>query len=95
MSECRRKNYIPTVTVNGTTTIDHSSKVKAFWEHFSKIIGSYKPHASSLNLHTLDFNQVNLSPLDEPVSEDEVILELHPEKAPGPDGYTGLFYRLA
>ena len=49
-----------------------------------------------LNWDRLHIQQHNLDHLDNPISEAEVskaILEAPNEKAPGPDGYTGLFYK--
>ena len=94
----RRKIFIPSVTLLDTTSVDQSCKVQAFWNHFNDLIGTYKPCTSSINLSSLNFPSVQLNTLAVPISTDEVkatIFYLHPEKAPGPDGFTGLFYRLA
>ena len=94
----RRKSFIPLVSVNNVTTTDQACKVKAFWDHFSNLIGTYKPCSASINLHVLQFPGVELGTLSSPISSEEVkaaIFDLHPEKAPGPDGFTGLFFRLA
>jgi hypothetical protein len=46
----------------------------------------------------LPFHKVQLETLSAPILAEEVratVLEMHPEKARGPDGFTGLFYRVA
>jgi hypothetical protein len=97
----RRKSFIQSITVGDVTTIDQESKKQALWEHFSDLIGTYKPCLSSINLSALQFPQHELKAMQAlscPILEEEVrtaILELHPKKAPGPDGFTGLFYRVA
>ena len=60
------------------------------------MLASYHQRDCTLNLNQLDFTTCDLAPLDEPISAAEVkkaILEMHPEKAPGLDGFTGLFFR--
>ena len=92
----RRKNYIQTLaSSDGPTTVQHE-KEEIVWNHFNELLGSYHQRDSTLNLSQLNFTTCDLSLLDEPISNAEVkkaILEMHPEKAPGPDGFTGLFYR--
>jgi hypothetical protein len=93
----RRKSLIPSITVNDVTTVDQERKKEAIWKHFNDLIGTYKPSSSSINLSILQFPVIDMQSLSNPILESEVretILELHPEKAPGPDGFTGLFYRL-
>ena len=52
---------------------------------FNGLLGSYQHREAYLNLAALCFPETNLSCLE--------IFDLHPEKAPRPDGYTGLFFR--
>jgi hypothetical protein len=49
----RRKSFIQSITVGDVTTIDQEAKKQAFWEHFSDLIGKYKPCPSSINLSAL------------------------------------------
>ncbi|CAM0949967.1 unnamed protein product [Alopecurus aequalis] len=92
----RRKNMIPSLMINGSCVADQVQKEECLWNHFHDLLGTYHPRTASLNLASLSFPLVDLQDLENPMSLDEIkaaILEIHPEKAPGPDGYTGLFYR--
>jgi hypothetical protein len=93
----RRKSFIPSITVGDVTTVDQEMKKQAIWQHFNNLIGTYQPNINSINLAALQFPEINLQSLSSPILEDEVkaaVMETHPEKAPGPDGFTGLFYRV-
>jgi hypothetical protein len=59
-------------------------------------MGTSADHDLTVNLDELDLSQHDLADLDEPFTEDEVwvtIKHLPPDQAPGPDGYTGRFYK--
>jgi hypothetical protein len=50
----------------------------------------------TVNLNELDINSYDLAALVAPSSEEEVwktICQLSSDKAPGPDGFTGNFYK--
>jgi hypothetical protein len=59
-------------------------------------LGTYEQRDVSINLDNLELRQHDLSDLESPFSEEEVwntIKHLAPDKAPGPDGYSGRFYK--
>ena len=67
-----------------------------FFEHFEGLIGTPLQRASTLDLNFFHRVGIDLSVLDEPITEDEVwetIKDLPADRAPGPDGYTGRFYK--
>ena len=52
--------------------------------------------SKDLNWDRLDFPAVNLASLDAPFSESEIfaaICQLPGDKSPGPDGFSGLFFK--
>jgi hypothetical protein len=55
------------------------------------------PRSCSLNLHDLQWAPKDLQHLDLPFTEQEikvVIFNSPKEKAPGPDGYIGIFFSI-
>lgn len=73
-------------------------KVDAFFQHFDNILGALGDIFSRVNFDSLDLPSFVPPTLDQCFSEEEVwkaILEIPVDKAPGPDGFTGLFHRAA
>ena len=92
----RRKNFIPSLaTANGMVTAQQD-KASALLSHYTEQLGSSPTRAHTLNWELLDIQRHNLDHLDAPLTEEEVrgaIFDSPAEKAPGPDGYIGLFYK--
>lgn len=59
------------------------------------LIGSALPRTSSLDLNFFHRNGMDLTPLDSPITEEvwATIQTLPTDRAPGPDGFTGRFYK--
>lgn len=94
----RRKNFIPALTVHWRTYTRHHDKANQLFSHFSSIFGTRTERAAALNWEHLQITGQDLSHLDESITEEEVrvaVFSAPSEKAPGPDGYTGLFYKIA
>ena len=71
-------------------------KASALLSHYTEQLGSSPTRAHTLNWELLDIQRHNLDHLDAPLTEEEVrgsIFDSPAEKAPGPDGYIGLFYK--
>jgi hypothetical protein len=54
------------------------------------------PRSATLNFSELDLLRLDLSDLGHPITEEEeweAIRDLSLDKVPGPDGFTGRFYR--
>lgn len=66
--------------------------------YFQGVMGTAESDASrrGLNFQNLGLEQLNLAELEEDFGEEEIwktIRDMPAEKAPGPDGFTGLFYQ--
>lgn len=71
-------------------------KEELIWDYFNKLLGSTQPRRRTLNLAAFHLAGEDLAHLDAPISESEVweiIKNLPMDKAPGPDGFTGRFYK--
>lgn len=67
------------------------------WEFFSKLLGQPAPTRKQLNFEAPGYTPDTqlLAQLDDPFSEEEVLAAINDTKtdrAPGPDGFTGLFF---
>jgi hypothetical protein len=94
----RSKNHISAVRVGEELITDQDKKVEAFTEAYVQLLGTAHARDYTLNLRELDIPAADLHELDALFSEEEVwsvVRELHPDRAPGPDGFTGAFYQQA
>lgn len=94
----RRRNLIETMRINEHEVVTEEAKADAFFEHFNSILGESSPRTVSLNFEELQLPSLQLDALDHCFSEEEVwkaLLDIPVDKAPGPNGFTGLFYRSA
>lgn len=92
----KKKNFIPHLMVDGHMVVSQEDKEEAFFSYFNGVLGTALPRASSLDLNFFHRDGVDLSALDDPITEDEVwetIKDLPSDRAPGPDGFTGRFYK--
>lgn len=80
----------------GHTLTNHDVKANAVNEYYENLLGTSLDRAHSINLQELGLNSHNLADLDMPFSEEEVwatVKKIPSDKAPGPDGFTGRFYK--
>lgn len=80
---------------NGVPTTQQD-KMKVAEQFFRVVVGSSVTRTQSINWNALGYTPFNLDELDSPFVEEELfqtIKELPPEKAPGPDGFNGIFYK--
>ena len=76
--------------------MSHQEKEKVIQDYFKNHIGSTVPRTSTVNWRSLGYNQHDLSDLEVPFSQDEIkntIYSMPSDKAPGPDGFTGAFFK--
>lgn len=94
----RKKNCIMALNHNGMTVEDEHQKEDIIFSYFDQMLGCARDWEAKLNFESLGILTVDLSSIDGPFTEEEVwkvVSNMPPEKAPGPDGFTGLFYKVA
>lgn len=93
----RKRNLITVLKRdNGDLVWEHEEKEKIIHMHFNDIIGTRIGRRCTLDWESLDLSVIDGSTLDHPFTLDEIKLtidELPTEKAPGSDGFTGIFYK--
>ena len=96
----RRKKLIPRLSHGGRVATSQEDKLEMLGDYFTEIMGSPASAAHPLRLHALSLPSLlpsEAAALEAPFLEDEVriaIMAMPAEKAPGPDGFSGLFYKL-
>lgn len=93
----QKKNYIAKLKCGDNIVFQQEDKEEAVWNFYQGLIGEAASRPSTLNLSAFYEQGPDLSSLDAPISEEEVlrvIKQMHPDKSPGPDGFTGRFYKV-
>jgi hypothetical protein len=97
MANIRRKQiYIATLANNSETVTNHEDKHRLVFKHYQAYIGSYAQRTHLINYEELQWQPRDLHHLELPFLEQEVeamIQSMPKEKAPGPDGFIGVFFR--
>jgi len=92
----RRKNFIQSINDGTITHFSHPDKMEAVHKHFSQHFGHPSPRTSTLNWDVLQLPSKDLSHLEDAFTEEEVVAvisDIAADKAPGPDGYIGVFFK--
>lgn len=94
----RSKNFIAKVR-HGSEIITEQGRIEeVFSEAYDNLLGKATARDHTLDLQYLGMTQLDLSELEAIFTEDEiwqVIKEIPPDRAPGPDGFIGVFYHKA
>jgi hypothetical protein len=97
----RRKHMIPILRHNDQTATSIDDKLELASEYFAGIFGSVAVRNPALNLNAVNLpslSAIQARELEAPFSREEVrkvVMEMPSDRAPGPDGFSGLFFRLA
>lgn len=92
----RRKNHMPSLQGEAGIVKDHSGKEIFLKDFFVQLLGERRRRDLSLDFNFLGIQRRNLEHLDARFSMEEIktaVFELHAEKAPGPDGFVGAFFK--
>jgi len=94
----KRKNFIAKLTTaDGTVLTKHEEKEQNIFEFYTNLLGKNIDREVTVDLSELGMPYIALHELEAPFSEEEVwktIRALPSDKAPGPDGFTGKFYKV-
>jgi exonuclease III len=96
-SHRNRKNLIPTLLHDGVSISADDEKAVAIYEYYNQILGKPFRRRHAIDLGRL-LPELDLTGIDSCFSEQEVweaIKDMPSDRAPGPDGYNGLFYKVA
>jgi len=88
----KRKSYVDKVQLNDAVLIQEDEKAQAFFNFYDDLLGTPSAPSLKLDFAELGIPSIDLPGIDSCFTEEEVwhaIQETHPEKAPGPNGFTG------
>jgi len=92
----KRKNFIGKIVAGEQFCTSHEDKAAAIDDFYENLLGNCPDKEYTINLNELQIIAHDLADLERPFSEEEVwntIKILPSDKAPGPDGFTGRFYK--
>lgn len=93
-----RKNFITKIRASEALLFNDNEMAQAIFDHFDSILGTPGSQQVQVDLHSLQLPSLNDSHIDHCFSEEEIweaVNDMPLDKAPGPDGFTGMFYRTA
>lgn len=93
----QRKKFIHTLVHQGQVVVDEAAKAQIAFDHFDALLGTPPQRTCSIELSRIGLPMVDMAGMDDHFIEQEiwnVIKSLHPDKAPGPDGFTARFLQV-
>lgn len=91
-----RKNYIQCLQSDNGIALTHKDKEEVSSDYFRNHLGTMVPRPATFLWSALGYSPHDLSELEAPFTEDEIKETIHSMpryKAPGPDGFTGAFFK--
>lgn len=95
-ANARRKNQIFSLQANDQVCSTHEQKEGLLFNYFSSHFGRPAPRIQTFNWELLGLPSCDLRHLEDVFTEEEVrlvIADIAAEKAPGPDGFIGVFLK--
>jgi len=92
----KRKNFIGKLVSGDQIYTKHEDKARLVDDFYENLLGTTLDRERTINLDELGILPHDLADLELPFTEEEVwntIKQLPLDKAPGPDGFTGRFYK--
>lgn len=96
MNARRRKNFIQRLRVGNIWKFKHEEKAAIIKDHFEAFLARPPPCLVDFDWDALQLPPVDLAMINGPITEEEVLAalkQLPGDKAPGPDDFTGAFYK--
>ena len=91
----KTKKFIPAILHDGNLITDQHGKEEIFFQTYKNLLGSARGRANTIDLEFLGIQPVDLLDQDAYFTEEEVlatIKDMPADRAPGPDGFIGLFF---
>jgi hypothetical protein len=93
-----RENFMAKVKVGDRVITEQEEKKEAIWDFYNTLLGHAQQRGFTLDLHSFHSSAGDVSDLEQIITEEEVwstIKAMLSDKVPGPNGYTGHFYKAA
>lgn len=89
------ENFIAKLQVGEQIIVDQEGKQEAMLQFYEDLLATTENREHTINLEAIGLQQHDLSVLDEPFSEEvwNTVKNMPQDQAPGPDGFTGRFYK--
>ena len=94
----RRKNFIRQLHTNNGIMHTHEEKANCILQHFSSRLGIQESREVTLDWEQIQLSRHDLQHLEAEFTEAEllsVVQNIASDKAPGPDGFIGAFYKAS